>query len=136
MYALIGTWRMCLDGARAGISVLQAGGAAGDAVERAVTDVEDRPEYTSVGLGGLPDRSGHVTLDAAYMDGTTLRVGGIMSAEALRPNHGLPSGRTGCRTGGDRIRPADEGYADGAFHGKMARCRFRAVFPNVRLSGA
>lgn len=84
MYALIGTWRMCLDGARAGISLLRAGGTAGDAVERAVTDVEDRPEFVSVGFGGLPDRSGHVMLDAAYMDGTTLRMGGIMSAENIR----------------------------------------------------
>ena len=84
MYALIGTWRMCLDGARAGISLLRGGGTAGDAVERAVTDVEDRPEFVSVGFGGLPDRSGHVMLDAAYMDGTTLRMGGIMSAENIR----------------------------------------------------
>ena len=70
MYALIGTWRMCLDGARAGISVLQAGGAAGDAVERAVTDVEDRPEYTSVGLGGLPDRSGHGSRESEQSGGS------------------------------------------------------------------
>ena len=84
MYALIGTWRMCLDGARKGTSLLRAGGTAGDAVERAITDVEDRPEFVSVGFGGLPDRSGHVMLDAAYMDGTTLRMGGIMSAENIR----------------------------------------------------
>ena len=84
MYALIGTWRMCLDGAREGLSLLKSGGSAGDAVERAVVLVENRPEYVSVGYGGLPDRSGRVTLDAAYMDGETLRMGGIMSAENIR----------------------------------------------------
>ncbi len=84
MIALIGTWRMCLEGAREGFSVLQAGGSAGDAVERAVIRVEDCPEISSVGYGGLPDRSGRVLLDAAYMDGCTLRVGGIMSAENIR----------------------------------------------------
>ena len=84
MYALIGTWQMCLDGAREGLSLLQSGGSAGDAVERAIIRVEDCPEYHSVGYGGLPDRSGHVMLDAAYMDGETLRMGGIMSAENIR----------------------------------------------------
>ena len=84
MYALIGTWRMCLDGARAGLSGLKAGGSAGDAVEKAIIDVEDRPEFVSVGYGGLPDRSGHVMLDAAFMDGGTLRMGGVMSAENIR----------------------------------------------------
>ena len=74
MYALIGTWRMCLDGARAGLSGLKAGGSAGDAVEKAIIDVEDRPEFFSVGYGGLPDRSGHVMLDAAFMDGGTLHI--------------------------------------------------------------
>ena len=84
MYALIGTWRMCLDGAREGVSVLREGGSAGSAVERTIVRVEDAPEYVSVGYGGLPDRSGRVMLDAAYMDGGTLRMGGIMSAENVR----------------------------------------------------
>ena len=69
MYALIGTWQMCLDGARKGTALLKDGGFAGDAVEQAIMTVEDEPAYTSVGYGGLPDRGGHVMLDAAYMDG-------------------------------------------------------------------
>ena len=84
MYALIGTWQMCLDGARRGTALLKDGGFAGDAVEQAIMTVEDEPGYTSVGYGGLPDRSGHVMLDAAYMDGMTLRMGGVMSAENIR----------------------------------------------------
>ena len=84
MYALIGTWQMCLTGARKGTALLQSGLPAGDAVEQAIMTVEDEPAYTSVGYGGLPDSSGHVMLDAAYMDGRTLHMGGIMSAENIR----------------------------------------------------
>jgi len=84
MYALIGTWRMCLEGARKGTALLRSAASAGDAVEQAIMTVEDEPAYTSVGYGGLPDSSGHVLLDAAYMDGGTLRMGGVMSAENIR----------------------------------------------------
>ena len=84
MYALIGTWEMCLEGARRGTSLLQGGSSAGDAVEQAIRMVEDEPAYTSVGYGGLPDCSGHLLFDAAYMDGRSLRVGGVISAENLR----------------------------------------------------
>ena len=84
MYTVIGTWKMCLDGVREAGALLAAGGASGDAVERAIIRVEDDPAYTSVGYGGLPDRKGHVTLDAAYMDGQTLRMGGVMSVEHVR----------------------------------------------------
>ena len=84
MYALIGTWEMCLDGACRGTDMLREGASAGDAVEQAVRMVEDEPAYTSVGYGGLPDRTGHVFCDAAYMDGNSLRMGGVISAENIR----------------------------------------------------
>ena len=63
MIQLIGTWKMSLDGVREGAQLLSEGGSAGDAVERAIVRVEDNPEYTSVGYGGLPDRDGHKTVD-------------------------------------------------------------------------
>ena len=84
MYALIGTWQMCLDGVKKGTDLLRNGAPAGDAVEEAIRTVEDEPAYTSVGYGGLPDSSGHVLLDAAYMDGASLRMGGVISAENIR----------------------------------------------------
>ena len=84
MTAIIGTWKMCLDGLREASELLQAGACAGDAVVRAVTRVEDNPAYCSVGYGGLPDRDGHVMTDAAFMDGATLRMGGIISAENIQ----------------------------------------------------
>ena len=84
MHAIIGTWRMSYDGVCAAHALLKDGVSAGDAVVRAVTAVEDQPEYSSVGYGGLPDREGHVMLDAAYMDGKNLRYGGVMSMENVR----------------------------------------------------
>jgi N4-(beta-N-acetylglucosaminyl)-L-asparaginase len=48
--------------------VLSADGRALDAVEKGVQVPEADPKETSVGLGGLPDRDGRVTLDACIMD--------------------------------------------------------------------
>lgn len=48
--------------------VLSNGGRALDAVEAGAKVPEGNPNETSVGLGGLPDRDGHVTLDACIMD--------------------------------------------------------------------
>jgi N4-(beta-N-acetylglucosaminyl)-L-asparaginase len=48
--------------------ILVAGGRSLDAVEAGVKVPEADPNNQSVGLGGLPDRDGHVTLDACIMD--------------------------------------------------------------------
>jgi hypothetical protein len=69
VYTIIGTWKMSLEGVHQGCGLLAGGGTAGDAVTRAITCVEDNPAFVSVGCGGLPDRDGHVMLDAGYMDG-------------------------------------------------------------------
>lgn len=84
MPAIIGTWQMCLDGVKEAQQMLLNGCTAGDAVVQAIRRVEDEPSYTSVGYGGLPDRDGHVMLDAAYMDGETLRFGAVMSVENVK----------------------------------------------------
>lgn len=84
MLAMISTWRMSWEGLRQGMALLREGSGAGDAVTRAILCVEDDPAYTSVGYGGLPDRSGRVTMDAAYMDGVTLRLGAVMAVESVR----------------------------------------------------
>ncbi|MBT8231120.1 MAG: N(4)-(beta-N-acetylglucosaminyl)-L-asparaginase [Bacteroidia bacterium] len=39
-----------------------------DAIEKGVNSVEEDPNDTSVGYGGMPDNSGEVTLDACIMD--------------------------------------------------------------------
>ncbi|HAC24089.1 MAG TPA: glycosylasparaginase [Cytophagales bacterium] len=48
--------------------ILSSGGRALDAVEAGAREPEGDPGETSVGLGGLPDRDGRVTLDACIMD--------------------------------------------------------------------
>lgn len=84
MHSIIGTWKMSYAGVAEAYEMLAQGCCAGDAVQHAIMRVEDEPSYSSVGYGGLPDRSGHVMLDAAYMDGNSLRFGAIMSAENIR----------------------------------------------------
>ena len=84
MTAIIGTWKMSAEGIFEAHEMLRAGASAGDAAVHAVTRVDDHPDYRSVGYGGLPDAEGRVRLDAAYMDGHTLRMGAIMSAENIK----------------------------------------------------
>ncbi len=78
MAAIIGTWKMSLTGVTEAMELLNRGINAGNSVVHAVKRAEDEPSYTSVGYGGLPDREGQVTLDAAFMDGNTLRLGGVI----------------------------------------------------------
>ena len=74
--------------------LLKAGGensanseiSAGDvtsAVKTAINNVEDNPEFSSVGYGGLPNREGDVELDAAFMNGSTGHYGGILGAKGI-----------------------------------------------------
>lgn len=67
---VVSTWRHGLAANDAAWSVIAAGGRALDAVEAGVRVSEADPQVTSVGYGGLPDRDGHVTLDACIMDET------------------------------------------------------------------
>ena len=64
---VISTWKQ-EKANEAAIAVLTKGGRALDAVEAGVRIPEADPNDTSVGYGGLPDRDGHVTLDACIMD--------------------------------------------------------------------
>lgn len=83
-YAIIATWRMALDGVSKAAGLLERDAEVSRAVEEAITAVEDDPAYMSVGYGGLPNRQGEVELDAAYMDGSTLRFGGVMGVHDIR----------------------------------------------------
>lgn len=65
---VISTWNHGLAANQAAWNILENGGAALDAVEQGVRITESDPENMSVGLGGLPDRDGRVTLDACIMD--------------------------------------------------------------------
>jgi len=65
---VISTWDHGLKANEAAWRILSDGGKALDAVEQGVMITEADPEVTSVGYGGFPDSSGHVTLDACIMD--------------------------------------------------------------------
>jgi isoaspartyl peptidase/L-asparaginase-like protein (Ntn-hydrolase superfamily) len=64
---VISTWNHGLGANQAAMNVLQNGGNVLDAVEHGVWVPEADPDNLSVGLGGLPDRDGFVTLDASIM---------------------------------------------------------------------
>jgi len=65
---VVSTWNFGQAANAAAWQVLAAGGNARDAVERGAHVPESDPANHTVGLGGFPDRDGHVTLDACIMD--------------------------------------------------------------------
>lgn len=65
---VISTWDFGIAANAAAWQVLKNNGRALDAVELGVHVPEADPKNQSVGLGGLPDRDGKVTLDACIMD--------------------------------------------------------------------
>ncbi|MGD2152919.1 MAG: N(4)-(beta-N-acetylglucosaminyl)-L-asparaginase [Gemmatimonadales bacterium] len=69
---------------RLGWEVLSQGGSALDAVENATNHIEQDPEDTSVGYGGLPNEQGVVQLDASIMDGKTYSAGSVASLENIK----------------------------------------------------
>ncbi len=64
----ISTWNHGVHANEAAWKILAKKGSALDAVEAGVRVTESDPENMSVGLGGLPDREGKVTLDACIMN--------------------------------------------------------------------
>jgi N4-(beta-N-acetylglucosaminyl)-L-asparaginase len=67
-----------------GWKILENGGSAVDAVEKAANVIEIDPEDTSVGYGGLPNERGVVQLDASFMDGRTYSAGAVASLENIK----------------------------------------------------
>ena len=65
---VLSTWKHGIEANADAWKILSAGGNALDAVEKGVMNTESDLSNLSVGLGGLPDRDGHVTLDACIMD--------------------------------------------------------------------
>lgn len=71
------------DALQVGYSLLERGASAVDAVEAAVSQMED-DETFDAGRGSFLTRDGRVQLDALLMDGSTLRAGGVACVERLR----------------------------------------------------
>jgi beta-aspartyl-peptidase (threonine type) len=66
-----------------GYALLQDGATAVDAVEAAVTILEDEETFDA-GRGSFLTSAGRVQLDALLMDGSNLRAGGVACVERLR----------------------------------------------------
>src|SRR5258705_7950847 len=70
-------------GLDAGAAILAEGGAALDAVEASVRQLEDDPCFNA-GRGSVLTSEGRVELDAAIMDGATRRAGAVAGLRATR----------------------------------------------------
>ncbi len=66
------------------MELMRANSDALDAVIAGVNLVEDDPNDTSVGYGGLPNEEGVVELDAAVMHGPTCRAGAVASLRNIK----------------------------------------------------
>lgn len=73
----------CRLAAAAGWQVLEQGGSAFDAVTAAITLLEDDPTFDA-GTGSVLNVEGFVELDAALMDGRTLRYGAVAGLRRVR----------------------------------------------------
>jgi len=73
----------CKEAALIGWRILQAGGAALDAVEAAVHSLEDNPQYNA-GTGSCLTSDGNIELDAGIMEGHTLQVGAVACVELIK----------------------------------------------------
>ena len=65
---VLSTWNHGLAANEAAWKIMERNGTALDAVEKGVRVTESDPNNRSVGIGGLPDANGLVTLDACIMD--------------------------------------------------------------------
>lgn len=80
---VISTWDAGVVANAEAWKVLEAGGNALDMSEKGVNIIESDFSNLSVGLGGLPDREGHTTLDACIMDSRGM-AGSVMCLEHIR----------------------------------------------------
>lgn len=80
---VLSTWIHGLEANKAAWDVLSKGGRAIDAVEKGVMVTESDINNRSVGIGGRPDRDGHVTLDACIMDHEG-RAGSVAFLEGIK----------------------------------------------------
>src|SRR5437016_3610874 len=80
----LATWPFGQTAVRAAMPLLRDGRSALDAAVAGAQAVEDDPQVSSVGYGGLPNALGSVQLDACVMDGRTLASGAVAALENIR----------------------------------------------------
>lgn len=79
---IISTWAGGMVANAEAWKTIEAGGLSIDAVEAGVRLIESDADGGSVGIGGMPDRTGRVTLDACIMDHTG-NAGGVCFIEDI-----------------------------------------------------
>jgi N4-(beta-N-acetylglucosaminyl)-L-asparaginase len=79
---IVSTWNHGLAANQEAWKVIEKGGKSIDAVEKGLRVTEADVTNRSVGIGGLPDRTGHVTLDACIMDERS-RCGAVAFLEGI-----------------------------------------------------
>ena len=77
MWSFVSTWYFSEQAARAAEEILSRGGDAMDAAEAGIRLVESDPTVQTVGKGGFLNAAGELELDAAVMDGNTLKTGAV-----------------------------------------------------------
>ena len=75
MWSVVSTWPFSLQTVELAGNMLKDGAKALDALEKGVHLVETDPEVESVGRGGYMNANGDLELDAAIMDGDTMKMG-------------------------------------------------------------
>ena len=83
MWSTIATWNFSLQAVEKAGEILQSGGTAVDAAEQGIRLVESDPEIDSVGRGGWLNADGELELDAAMMNGDTLRIGAVAAVQGF-----------------------------------------------------
>ncbi|MBW3541773.1 MAG: isoaspartyl peptidase/L-asparaginase, partial [Planctomycetes bacterium] len=73
-----------LEATKRAVELIRAGRDTLDAAVAGVTLVEDDPNDTSVGYGGMPNEDGIVELDAAVMHGPTHRAGAVAALQSIK----------------------------------------------------
>jgi N4-(beta-N-acetylglucosaminyl)-L-asparaginase len=76
-WVILATWPFSGPGVLRGAELLAGGGHAADAAQLAAEAVEDDRAVNTVGRGACPNWLGELELDAAFMDGNSLRVGAV-----------------------------------------------------------
>ncbi len=83
MWTIISTWAMSEDGVKEGAKFLDAVSDSGMCVEKVIINVENNPEFESVGFGGWPNEKGEVQMDSAFMDGNNLNFGAVTALRGI-----------------------------------------------------
>lgn len=83
MWSTIATWPFALQAVEKAADILEKGGAAADAAEQGIWLVESDPKVDSVGRGGWLNAKGELELDAAMMDGDSLRIGAVAAVKGF-----------------------------------------------------